>query len=92
MAWASEMTNVSGYTRTASAPFLSAPNGRTSSDHASQLVEAKEMRCTTTTKLAVLHPECTAGGSTAPAASESRRATLLLADAPCILHNLCQSA
>ena len=50
------------------------------------------MRCTTTTKLAVVHPECGAGGSTAPAASESRRVTLLLADAQCILHNLCQSA
>lgn len=50
------------------------------------------MRCTTTTKVAVVHPECAAGGSTAPAASEFRRATLLLADAQCILHNARQSA
>lgn len=50
------------------------------------------MRCTRTTKVAVVHPECGAGGSTAPAASECRRATLLLADVQCISHNLRQSA
>jgi hypothetical protein len=50
------------------------------------------MRCTTTTKIAVVHPECGAGGSTASAASQSGRATLLLADVQCISHNLCQSA
>ncbi len=49
------------------------------------------MQCTTT-KEAVVHPACGAGGSTAPAASESRRATLLHADAQCISHNLRQSA
>ncbi|MDB5789862.1 MAG: hypothetical protein JWQ50_9777 [Caballeronia mineralivorans] len=49
------------------------------------------MRCTTT-KVAVVHPESEAGGSTAPAASKSRRATLLHADAQCISHNLRQSA